>query len=93
LVFFEVKKRSKYVSKPKREFLHEKQRGKCRGCKKSSEMEALRLHHVGKSNRITDLQLLCPNCHDKAHEWKTKKEPFVLGKDRTLVKKRMGNKA
>jgi len=28
----------------------------------------------------------------KAHEWKTKPEPLIYGKDRTLVRKRLGKK-
>lgn len=53
-----------------------------------------RLHHVGKSDRIDALELLCPNCHSKAHTWKTRTHETLFGveKERVLVKKRMGKK-
>ena len=71
-----------------------KQKGKCAGCgldlKKSGVK--IHLHHVGKSNRIDALELLCPNCHSKAHKWKTKTTETLIGveKERILIKKRMG---
>jgi hypothetical protein len=53
-----------------------------------------RLHHIGKSNRIDALELLCPNCHSKAHKWKTRVRETLFGveKERVLIKKRMGKK-
>ncbi|MCJ7631704.1 HNH endonuclease [Candidatus Bathyarchaeota archaeon] len=92
MVFFEIKKRSRHVSKSKRKSLYDGQKGKCAGCGKRFKMEELHLHHIGKTNRISDIQLLCPNCHAKAHEWKTKSEPLIYGKARTLVRKRLGKK-
>jgi len=52
------------------------------------------VHHVGKSNRINDLELLCPNCHysEKAHIWVTKKDPWTGEKYPRLIKKRLGKK-
>jgi 5-methylcytosine-specific restriction endonuclease McrA len=94
MLFFEDKPKRKPVSESKRELLMYKQNGKCAGCgldlKKSGVK--IHLHHVGKSNRIDALELLCPNCHSKAHKWKTKKTETLLGvkKERVLIKKRMG---
>jgi len=51
-----------------------------------------RLHHIGKSNRIDALQLLCPNCHSQAHKWKTRTDSWTGEKETVLVKKRMGKK-
>jgi 5-methylcytosine-specific restriction endonuclease McrA len=93
-MFSDIKKKSKYVPRTKRQLLYYKQRGKCAGCGKSFKSLGVkpRLHHVGKTSRISDLQLLCPNCHDeKAHEWKTRIEPLI-GKQRVIVKKRLGKK-
>lgn len=52
------------------------------------------VHHIGKSNRISDLQLLCPNCHysEEAHQWVTKRDPWTGEKYPRLVKKRLGKK-
>jgi 5-methylcytosine-specific restriction endonuclease McrA len=91
-MFSDIKKKSKYVPKTKRQLLYYKQKGKCKGCGKSFKSLGVkpRLHHVGKTSRISDLQLLCPNCHDeKAHAWKTRIEPLI-GKERVIVKKRLG---
>jgi len=94
LAFFETRKRSKYVPKTKRELLNYKQNGKCAGCGKSFESVGVkpRLHHIGKTSRISDLQLLCSSCHDeKAHTWKTRTDS-LLGKERVIVRKRLGKK-
>lgn len=94
MALFESRKRSKYVPKTKRELLNYKQKGKCAGCGKSFGSLGVkpRLHHIGKTSRISDLQLLCPNCHDaKAHAWKTRSDP-LLGKERIIVRKRLGKK-
>lgn len=86
--------RRKPVPKTKRELLLLRQKEKCAGCGKSFKRMGVkpRLHHIGKSNRIDALELLCPNCHSKAHEWKTKTSWGLFGeeKERVLVKKRMG---
>lgn len=89
--------RRKPVSKTTKELLLYQQENKCAGCKKSFERMGVtpRIHHVGKTNRIDTLELLCPNCHSKAHTWKTKTRKVPFGgeeKERVLVKKRMGKK-
>ena len=92
-MFFEDEEK-KHVPKTKRELLLFRQKGKCAGCGKSFKRMGVtpRLHHIGKSNRIDALQLLCPNCHSKAHKWKTKTDSWTGEKERVLVKKRMGKK-
>jgi 5-methylcytosine-specific restriction endonuclease McrA len=93
-MFFDVKKKSKYVPKTKRQLRYYQQKGKCAGCGKSFKSLGVKpiLHHIGKTSRISDIQLLCPNCHDeKAHEWKTITEPLI-GKQRVIVRKRLGKK-
>lgn len=94
-MFFDIKKKSKYVPKTKRQLLYYKQNGKCKGCGKSFKSLGVKkpiLHHIGKTSRISDIQLLCPVCHDeKAHTWKTRTEPLI-GKERVIVRKRLGKK-
>lgn len=93
MMFFE-EPRKKPVSKTKRELLLLRQKGKCAGCGKSFKRMGVtpRLHHIGKSNRIDALELLCPNCHSKAHKWKTKTDSWTGEKQKILVKKRMGKR-
>ena len=95
-MFLFLEERRKPVPKTKRELLLLRQKGKCAGCRKSFKKMGVkpRLHHIGKSNRIDALELLCPNCHSKAHEWKTKTTETLFGveKETVLVKKRMGKK-
>lgn len=93
-MFLFGEERRKPVPKTKRELLLLRQKGKCAGCRKSFKRMGVkpRLHHVGESNRIDALELLCPNCHSKAHTWKTRTSETLFGveKERVLVKKRMG---
>jgi 5-methylcytosine-specific restriction endonuclease McrA len=81
------------VSKTKRELLLLRQKGKCAGCKKSFKELKVKpvLHHIGKSDRIDVLQLLCPNCHSKAHHFKTREGDWG-DKETVVVRKRMGRK-
>ena len=56
-----------------RKHLLEFQHGKCAKCKKSFKQMKVRtiLHHKNlnpKDNRITNMILVCPNCHDKIHQ-------------------------
>ena len=92
-MFFEEKPKRKPVSKSKRELLMYKQNGKCAGCGLNLKTSGVKthLHHTGISNRIDALQLLCPNCHSKAHKWKIKKTETPSGTttEKVLVKKRM----
>jgi len=92
-MFFEDEER-KRVPKTKRELLLFRQKDKCAGCGKSFKRMGVtpRLHHIGKSNRIDALQLLCPNCHSQAHKWKTRTDSWTGEKETVLVKKRMGKK-
>ena len=56
-----------------RKHLLEFQKGKCWKCKKSFKQMGVRaiLHHKNKNpkdNRIVNMVLVCPNCHDKIHQ-------------------------
>lgn len=56
-----------------RTHLLEFQNGKCAKCKKSFKEMGVRkvVHHKNlnpKDNRIVNLMLVCPNCHDKIHQ-------------------------
>ncbi len=82
-----------------------KQKGKCARCKKSFASMRVKpvVHHTGKSNQIRSMQLLCPNCHSKAHEFKVKAGDWGdtytvvkrkrFGKKKTVKKKRKKRKA
>lgn len=66
-------KKRKPVRTSDRKHLLEFQKGKCWKCKKSFKQMGVRkiLHHKNlnpKDNRITNLVLVCPNCHDKIHQ-------------------------
>lgn len=70
-----------------------KQKGKCARCRKSFASIRVKpiVHHTGKSNQIRSMQLLCPNCHTKAHEIKVKSDDW--GGTYTVVKrKKFGKK-
>ncbi|MFQ5758814.1 MAG: HNH endonuclease [Candidatus Bathyarchaeia archaeon] len=90
----EPKRKKKGVSQSKRELLLYRQKGKCAGCGKSFKRMRVKphLHHIGKSNRIDALELLCPNCHSRSHTYKTKTDSWTGEKKRKVVKKRMGKK-
>ena len=83
----------KPVPKTKREKLRAKQKGKCARCGKSFAVMRVKpiLHHVRKSNQLGSMQLLCPNCHSKAHTYKTTDSVWG-GKDVMIVRKRFGKK-
>jgi 5-methylcytosine-specific restriction endonuclease McrA len=78
----------KPVPKAKRELLLLKQKGKCARCRRNFASMRVKpvLHHTGKSNQIRSMQLLCPNCHSKAHEFKVKEGDW--GATYTVVKRR-----
>jgi 5-methylcytosine-specific restriction endonuclease McrA len=90
--FFEEDWR-KPVPKTKRDKLLAKQNGKCTRCRKSFAVMRVKpiLHHVRKSNQLRSMELLCPNCHSKAHDYKTKSNGWG-GKKVVLVRKRFGTK-
>ena len=67
-----------------KKFLLEHQKGKCWKCKKSFKRMGVRpiLHHKNlnpEDNRISNLVLICPNCHDKIHQKEKKVRKKVTG--------------
>jgi len=71
-VFKDNKKRKSVRTSDKKHLL-EFQKGKCDKCKKSFKRMKVRpiLHHKNEKrndNRIVNMVLLCPNCHDKVHQ-------------------------
>lgn len=55
-----------------REAVHERDRGQCQNCSVSGPDVTLDCHHVvprgqGGSDRLSNLVLLCRQCHDAAH--------------------------
>jgi len=91
-MFLEDREGKKRVSETKRKLLLDRQKGKCAHCKKSFKIMRVipHLHHIGKSDRIDALELLCPNCHSKAHKRRTKTDSWTGVKYTILEKKRMG---
>lgn len=76
-----------------KELLLLRQKGKCARCRKSFASMRVKpvVHHTGISNQARSLQLLCPNCHSKAHVIKVRSGDW--GKTRTVVvKKKFGKK-
>jgi hypothetical protein len=70
--YAEPKKRTPVRSSDKKHLL-DYQNGKCFTCKKSFKQMKVRpiLHHKNlnpKDNRISNMILVCPNCHDKIHQ-------------------------
>lgn len=70
--YAEPKKRTAVRTSDKKHLL-DHQNGKCYRCKKSFKQMKVRaiLHHKNlnpKDNRITNMVLVCPNCHDKIHQ-------------------------
>jgi len=78
----------KPVGKTVRQKLLGKQNGKCARCRKSFSTMRVKpvLHHTRKSNQLRSMQLLCPNCHSKAHV--IKKTEDVWGGITTVVKRK-----
>ena len=71
--FFDDEPKRKPVRSSDRKHLLEFQKGKCWKCKKSFKQMGVRkiVHHKNlnpKDNRIINLVLVCPNCHDKIHQ-------------------------
>lgn len=59
-----------------REAVHERDRGQCVNCRASGPEVTLDVHHIvprgrGGSDRLSNLILLCRQCHDAAHEQAT----------------------
>lgn len=67
------------VSKSQKNEVLARQKNKCIGCKKPLDMRATHFDHIkevykGGKSRISNLQVLCANCHNvKTHEEKLKK--------------------
>lgn len=81
------------VPKVKKELLLLKQKGKCARCRKSFSSMKVKpvVHHTGKSNQIRSMQLLCPNCHSKAHVIKSRSDGWG-GTQTVVVRKKFGKK-
>ena len=74
----------KSVRTSDRKHLLEFQKGKCAKCKKPFKTMRVRphLHHKNlnpKDNRIVNMILICPNCHDKIHQSEKKVRKKVTG--------------
>jgi hypothetical protein len=72
----------KHVRKSDREHLLDYQKGKCGRCKQSFKRKGVRpkVHHKNlnpKDNRIVNLVLVCPDCHDKIHQKEKKVRKVV----------------
>lgn len=83
-MIFGPKQKRKNVGKTIRKVLLKYQDGKCWMCKKSFKDMKVRpvLHHKNldpKDNRISNLVLICPNCHDKIHQKVKKVRKRVTG--------------
>jgi Zn finger protein HypA/HybF involved in hydrogenase expression len=78
----------KPIGKKARQELLEKRKGKCARCRKSFSTMRVKpvLHHTRKSNQLRSMQLLCPNCHTKAHV--IKKTEGAWGGIKTVVKRK-----
>ena len=53
-------------------------KGKCEKCRRSLEGVKPHIHHKdgnSKNNKISNLKVLCPNCHSSAHDKPIKKKP------------------
>ncbi len=90
---FEKESWRKPVQKSKKDKLFEKQKGKCARCRKSFSQMRVKpvLHHTRKSNQIGSMQLLCPNCHSKAHAFRKKSDGWG-GTSTVVVRKKFGAK-
>jgi len=55
-------------------------KGKCEKCHRSFEGIKPHIHHKDgnpKNNKMTNLKVLCPNCHSSAHDKPIKKKPIT----------------
>jgi hypothetical protein len=70
-----------------------KQKGRCARCRKSFGVMRVKpiLHHIRKSNQLRSMQLLCPNCHTKAHEIKIRDHGWGE-KETIVIRKSFGKK-
>lgn len=60
------------MNKKTQEAVHERDRGQCVNCRASGPDVTLDVHHIvprgqGGSDRLSNLALLCRQCHDAAH--------------------------
>ena len=83
-LIFGSKRKRKPVGKTVRKVLLKYQDGKCWMCKRSFKEMSVRpvLHHKNlnpNDNRISNLVLICPNCHDKIHQKIKKVRKKVIG--------------
>jgi 5-methylcytosine-specific restriction endonuclease McrA len=77
-------------SEPKRKPVKQSERtkvlvraqGKCEKCRNSLEGLKPNIHHIDgnpKNNKLSNLKVLCPNCHSKAHNKPIKKKTGTDG--------------
>lgn len=81
---FATEKKREPVRKSDREHLLDYQGGKCWSCHRSFRQMGVRpiLHHKNlnpKDNRITNMVLICSNCHDRIHQKEKKVRKRVTG--------------
>jgi len=83
----------KPVPRTKRAKLRAMQKGKCARYGRSFAVMRVKpiLHHIRKSNQLRSMQLLCPNCHSKAHSYKTRSSGWGE-KEVVIVRKSFGRK-
>jgi 5-methylcytosine-specific restriction endonuclease McrA len=70
--------RRKPVSQSARTKVLVRAKGKCEKCAHSLEDVKPHIHHRDgnpKNNKLSNLQVLCPNCHSKIHDKPIKKKP------------------
>jgi 5-methylcytosine-specific restriction endonuclease McrA len=65
-----------YLWRILRQYVYERDEGKCRDCGKEVELYECNIHHVfelnqGGTNHPTNLKTLCKDCHKKRH-------PFMM---------------
>lgn len=83
------------VPAKKKKEVRERAKGKCESCRKKPRGVTLQFHHKNMKptdNRLSNIQLLCPNCHARKHKmFKKVKTESWLGEERVRIK-RVGKK-
>ena len=71
LIYGSKKRKRKSISKSTTKDIYERAKGKCEACKGSLSGIRGRIHHKNRKrddNKLSNLKLLCPNCHARAHK-------------------------